>query len=172
MPVQSEQRVPSEQRAPSERVPSEQDGEQWVDSGPFRAHLRLLMAVGALTATEAATLAGVSPRMAGSLLHGRGGRPVRRIDPESARALIAVSAHQARSLRSRQVPAGESRARLRRLLADTGLPELADRLEVAPTVLVGLADGTASWCNGLLALRLVVALRAGAARTTGVGVAA
>lgn len=164
MAVKTEQRVTSGQVVRAE---------QWVDSGPFRAHLRLLMAVGALTATEAATLAGVSPRVADSLLHGRGGRPLRRIDPESARALIAVAPYQARSLRSRQVPAAESRARLQRLLADgTELPELADELEVAPTVLEGLADGSASWCNGLLALRLVVAIRAGSARTVRAGVAA
>lgn len=170
MAVKFEQRVAAEQGV---RAQQGVRAEQWVDSGPFRAHLRLLMAVGALTATEVATLAGVSPRMAGSLLHGRGGRPVRRIDPESARALIAVSAYQARALRSRQVPAAESRARLHRLLADgTELPELADELEVAPAVLEGLADGSASWCNGLLALRLVVAIRAGSARTVGAGVAA
>lgn len=170
MAAKSEQRVTAEPRVAAELAVQ---SEQWVDAGPFRAHLRLLMAVGALTATEVATLAGVSPRMVASLLHGRGGRPVRRIDPESARALIAVTAYQARSLRSRQVPAAESRARLRRLLAyGTALPGLADRLEVAPAVLEGLADGSASWCNGLLALRLVVAVRAGSARTTGAGVAA
>jgi len=147
--------------------------EQWVDAGPFRAHLRHLMAVGDLTATEVATLAGVSPRMTGSLLHGRGGRPLRRIDPDSARALITVTSHQARSLRSRQVPAGESCARLRRLMTDgVELDDLADRLEVAPAVLNGLADGSASWCTGLLALRLVVAVRAWSDRTAQAGIAA
>jgi hypothetical protein len=181
MPVHPDQRVPSAQRPCEQRPPAEQPvppaarshGEPWVDAGPFRAHLRLLMAVGALTVTEVATLAGVSPRMAGTLLHGRGGRAVRRIDPESARALLAVTALQARSLRSRQVPAAESQARLGRLLASgAGLPGLADQLEVAPAVLEGLADGSSSWCNGLLALRLVVALRAGSARSTAAGVAA
>jgi len=141
----------------------------WVDARPFRAHLHHLMATGDLTAAEVATLAGVSPRLTVALLHGRAGRALRRVSPASARALLSVTAYQARTLRSRQVPAQEPRTWLHRLLADgAGLDELAAALEVEPSVLAGLADGSRTWCNGLLAVRLVTALRASSARAASV----
>jgi hypothetical protein len=139
-------------------------GSLWVEAGPFRAHLRHVMAVGNLTATEVATLAGVSPRMATSLLSGRGGRPVRRISPDSARALLRVSAADARALRDRQVPAAESRLRLRRLLGRGGdAVALADQLGATTETLGTLAAETTGWCSALLALRLLTLVRASAA---------
>ena len=137
----------------------------WVDARPFRAHLHHLMATGDLSAAEVATLAGVSPRLTDALLHGRAGRALRRVSPASARALLTVTAYQARTLRSRQVPAEEPRGWLHRLLEDgAALEELAATLEVDASVLAGLADGSRTWCNGLLAVRLVTALRAFSAR--------
>jgi plasmid maintenance system antidote protein VapI len=136
----------------------------WVEAGPFRAHLRHVMAVGDLTATEVATLAGVSPRMATSLLTGRGGRPVRRISPDTARSLLRVTAADARALRTRQVPAEESRLRLRRLLVrGTDPVDLADQLGVTAQAVAALASGTGGWCGALLALRLLALARAVAA---------
>lgn len=132
----------------------------WVDAGPFRAHLRHLMEVGGLSATEVAVLAAVPPRMATSLAEGRGGRPLRRIRPEYARALLLVGATHVRSLRERQVPAAESRLRLRRLLARAGCPSaLAQQLGVPSWSLEELAEETAAWCSALLALRLLTACR-------------
>ncbi|GAA1852671.1 hypothetical protein ACFFOM_16055 [Microlunatus capsulatus] len=132
----------------------------WVEAGPFRAHLRHLMDVGGLSTTEVAVLAGVPPRMATSLLGGRAGRPVRRISAENARALIRVGAADVRSLRTRQVPATESRARLRRLLARHGGPAaLAEELGVAASALAELARPGTAWCSALLALRLLTASR-------------
>jgi transcriptional regulator with XRE-family HTH domain len=133
----------------------------WVEAGPFRAHLRHVMAVGDLSATEVATLAGVSPRMAASLLTGRGGRPVRRISPDTARSLLRVTAADARAVRTRQVPAEESRLRVRRLLLRG--TDLADRLGVTAEAVATLASGTSGWCSALLALRLLALARAATA---------
>ena len=144
----------------------------WVEAQPFRAHLRLLMATGSLTATEIATLAGVSSRLATALVEGRGGRPVRRISRECASALLLVSPGHARELRSRQVPAAESRVRLRSLLREGfSVAELADQLGVTAPALQSLLDGSARWCSGLLAVRLVAASRRWAPRGTPLEVA-
>jgi len=133
----------------------------WVEAGPFRAHLQHLMAVGDLTAGEVATLTGVSPRLATSLAEGRHGRPVRRISPDAARALLRVSAADARAVRLRQVPAAEFRVRLRRLRRrGWELDRLAAHLGVTTEVLADLAAETTSWCSALLAVRLVTLSRA------------
>ena len=131
----------------------------WVEAGPFRAHLRHLMDVGGLSVTEVAVLAGVPPRMATSLIRGRAGRPVRRISPENARALLWVKAGDVRALRTRQVPAAESRLRLRRLLARQGLLDLAEELGVAASSLEELADEDAAWCSARMALKLLTTSR-------------
>ena len=133
--------------------------ELWVEAGPFRAHLQHLMDVGGLTSTEVAVLAGVPPRMASSLLRGRAGRPVRRISGENARALLRVGTTDVRALRTRQVPAGESRVRLRRLLARHGVLELAEELGVAASSLQELADDRTGWCSAQLALKLLTTSR-------------
>jgi hypothetical protein len=138
-------------------------GSLWVEAGPFRAHLRHVMAVGDLTVAEVATLTGVSPRMATSLISGRGGRSVRRISPDSARALLRVTAADAKALRHRQVPAAESRLRLRRLLGGGTDPvALAVRLGVTTEILGTLAAESTGWCSALLALRLLALVRASA----------
>lgn len=89
----------------------------WVDATPFRAHLRFLMGVGSLTAADVATLAGMSATAAAHLLNGRDGRVVRRISPETARRLIAVTATDVRGLQWRLVPTDRARSHLRRLRA-------------------------------------------------------
>jgi len=132
----------------------------WVEAGPFRAHLRHLMDVGGLSATEVAVLAGVPPRMATSLVRGRSGRPVRRISPEHARALLRVAGTDVRSLRTRLVPAAESRRRLRRLLSRRGgSAALAEELGVSASSLDELSRPGTRWCSALLALRLLTASR-------------
>lgn len=135
------------------------DSVLWVDAGPFRAHLRHLMEVGGLTVAEVAVLAGVPPRMATSLVHGRAGRPVRRISPDNARVLLRVTAGAVRDLRARQVPAEESRLRLRRMLAREELLGLADELGVAAAALQELADDGSAWCSARLALKLLTRSR-------------
>jgi hypothetical protein len=119
------------------------------------------MAVGDLTPTEVATLAGVSPRMAMSLLIGRSGRPVRRISPDTARSLLGVTAGDVRALRTRQVPAADSRLRLGRMLArGADSASLAEQLGVTAEAVSSLADATTGGCSALLALRLLALTRA------------
>jgi hypothetical protein len=79
---------------------------QWVDARPFRAQLHYLMASGSLTVDDVAAVAGISARVAERLLHGRDGRPLRRISPDTARRLIQISHQHVRALRRIMVPAG------------------------------------------------------------------
>ena len=78
-------------------VPDEH--QYWVDAAPFRAQLRYLMASASLSAGEVAAAAGISARLAERLLHGRNGRALRRISPETGRRLIRVSVEKIRQRR-------------------------------------------------------------------------
>jgi hypothetical protein len=71
----------------------------WVDAAPFRAQLRYLMASASLSAEEVAAAAGISARLAHRLLHGRNGRPLRRVSPDTGRRLIQLSVAQIRPRR-------------------------------------------------------------------------
>ena len=75
------------------------DGEYWVDAAPFRAQLRYLMASASSSAEEVAAAAGISARLADRLLHGRNGRALRRISPETGRRLLRLSVKAIRSHR-------------------------------------------------------------------------
>jgi len=132
----------------------------WVDAGPFRAHLRYLMASGSLSVDDVAAVAGISARMADRLLHGRNGRPLRRISPDTARRLLQISDQQVQALRRIMVPAAPARLQLRRLHRG-GWDNLAiaERLRVAAPELVELASGADS-CSLLLTVRLTAAARA------------
>lgn len=127
----------------------------WVDAAPFRAHLRHLMAVSSLSSSAVALLAGLSPAFAFRLLHGRGGRPLRRISPETARQLLRITTAEARAVRSRSVPAASTQQHLRRLL-EHGYPaeELAERLDVPPSAVEALLTAQVQVCPQLLALRV------------------
>ena len=72
------------------------DSQYWVDAAPFRAQLRYLMASACLSADEVAAAVGISARLADRLLHGRNGRPLRRVSPETGRRLLEVSVEQIR----------------------------------------------------------------------------
>jgi hypothetical protein len=134
--------------------------DQWVDAGPFRAQLRFLMASGSLTVDDVAAVAGISARLADRLLHGRDGRPLRRISPDTARRLIQISDQQVRALPRIMVPASPARLQLRRLRrAGLGDSAIAERLSVAVPELAELASGTDT-CSLLLTIRLTAAARA------------
>jgi hypothetical protein len=135
-------------------------GDHWVDATPFRAQLRFLMASGSLTVDDVAAVAGISVRLADRLLHGRDGRPVRRISPDTARRLIQVSGEHVQALRRTMVPAAPARLQLRRLHR-AGLENLviAERVRIAVPELVELASG-ADTCSLLLTVRLTAAARA------------
>src|SRR5688572_15836855 len=139
---------------------SDDVGDQWVDARPFRAQLRYLMASGSLSVDDVAAVAGISARLADRLLHGRDGRPLRRISPDTARRLIQISDQQVQALRRVMVPAAPARLQLRRLYR-AGLedPAIADRVRVAVPELVELASG-ADACSMLLTVRLTAAARA------------
>ena len=134
--------------------------DQWVDAGPFRAQLRYLMASGSLSVDDVAAVAGISTRLADRLLHGRNGRQLRRISPDTARRLIQVSDQQVQALRRIMVPAAPARLHLRRLYrAGWENLAIAQRVRVAAPELIDLAAGSDS-CSLLLAIRLTAAVRA------------
>ena len=135
-------------------------GDHWVDAGPFRAQLRYLMASGALSVEDVAAVAGISARLADRLLHGRDGRPLRRISPDTARRLIQISDQQVQALRRIMVPAAPARMQLHRLHR-AGLADLAiaERVRTAVPELVELTAG-ADTCSLLLTVRLTAAARA------------
>ena len=134
--------------------------DRWVDAGPFRAQLRYLMASGSLTVEDVAALAGISARLADRLLHGRDGRQLRRISPDTARRLIQISNQHVQALRRIVVPAAPARLQLRRLYR-AGWDDLAiaRRVRVAVPELVELARGSDT-CSLLLTVRLTAAARA------------
>ncbi len=131
----------------------------WVDAAPFRAHLRFLTGVGLLSTEDVATLAGISASAADHLLHGRAGRPVRRISPEVARRLLAISATDVRSLRWRLGPAEKAQLLLAELSrAGHSDAQIADEARVSATELAELA-GSPSHCSVLLIIRLTTLAR-------------
>ena len=137
-----------------------EETDRWVDAGPFRAQLRYLMASGSLTLDDVAAVAGISSRLADRLLHGRNGRPLRRISPETARRLIQVSDQHLQALRRIMVPAAPARLQLRRLYrAGWDDHAIAKRVRVAIPELAALAAG-AETCALLLTVRLTAAARA------------
>jgi hypothetical protein len=134
--------------------------DQWVDAGPFRAQLRYLMASGSLSVDDVAAVAGISARLADRLLHGRNGRPLRRISPDSARRLIQISDQHVQALRRIMVPAAPARLQLRRLYrAGWENLAIAQRVRVPAPDLVELAAG-AETCSLLLTIRLTATARA------------
>jgi hypothetical protein len=130
------------------------DNGTWVEAAPFRAHLRHLMWLSGLSASTTAVLAGISPGLAHLLLHGRRGRPLRRINPDSARKLLRVTAADARAVRLRNVPAQATAHHLRRLVgAGWSDGELAELLRLPPARVRSLIiDGSGS-CTQLTALQ-------------------
>ena len=132
----------------------------WVDAAPFRAQLRHLMAVGGLGSADVATLAGISPGLAGRLLHGHRGRPLRRISPDTAHRLIQLTGPSVRSLSYIVVPTGMARLQLRRLQRmDWTLSTIADRIGVTTVELDDLVGG-AETCTARLTVRLTALARA------------
>jgi hypothetical protein len=138
----------------------ERPGDHWVDAGPFRAQLRYLMASGSLSVDDVAAIAGISSRLADRLLHGRNGRPLRRISSDTARRLIQVSDQHVQALRRIMVPAAQASLHLHRLYrAGWENLAIAQRVRVAAPELVELAAG-ADTCSLLLTVRLAAAARA------------
>jgi len=107
----------------------------FVDADPVRAHIHRLRAAGIGT-DRIAALAGISPSQVRALIYPTraGGLPTRRVRPETARRLLAVTAGDGNRAARSLVPATGSRRRLQALTA-TGwtLPQLGDRLARTPS---------------------------------------
>lgn len=126
----------------------------WVQAAPFRAHLRHLMTAGQMSSSTVAILAGISPRCAYRLLHGRGGRPLKRISPESARKLLLVTTAEARAVRVRPVPAHTTVQHLGWLrAAGWSDGDLAVMLGVGQGTVASLISEGHGSCTQLMALR-------------------
>ena len=127
---------------------------RWVDAAPFRAHLKQLMAVGALDVTEVAVVLGLPTRAVRHLLEGRTGRVQRRISPQTARRLLHVRTADVGGLRWCLTPAPAARTALLRLRTEGWSAE-----EVATATGFPIAElaslGQLPHCNRLLAVRLV-----------------
>ena len=132
----------------------------WVDAAPFRAQLRHQMATFALQSDDVAAAAGIPARLAEHLLHGRNGRVVRRISPDTARRLLCMSDDQLAFLGRLRVPSGPARLQLHRLRR-SGWDDfaIAERVGVSAPELERLASA-ATTCTQLLTLRLTAAAQA------------
>jgi hypothetical protein len=141
---------------------------EWVDAGPFRAHLRYLMAVGGMTAPEVALLAGVPPTFADHLLYGRRGRGMRRISPQQARRLLRITAADVGFAAHRPVPAVLARPPARRLKAAGWTVEDLGRLLNLPAGdAARLLDGRMHTCSQRVSLRAAAAAAALGPGSTG-----
>lgn len=130
----------------------------WVDASPFRAHLRHLMGSANLTAVEVALLAGLTPRFAASLLGGRRGRVVRRINPQQASRLLLLTPDDVSRAARREVLAGLARRPARRLqAAGWELDEVASQLGLSCSDLTRLLEGRMRVCPQLVAVRATAA---------------
>lgn len=130
----------------------------WVDASPFRAHLRHLMGSANLSAVEVALLAGLTPRFAVSLLGGRRGRVVRRINPEQASRLLRLTPADVSLVARREVLAGLARRPARRLrAAGWELEEVASILGLSCSDLTRLLEGRMRACPQLVAVRATAA---------------
>ena len=81
------------------------DPDRWVDAAPFRAHLTHLCAASGLTWPGVALHAGLTLRHADALLHGREGRPARRLPRPAAQRLWQVEVGDLLVLRRTLLPA-------------------------------------------------------------------
>ncbi|MVA77353.1 hypothetical protein GC722_15180 [Auraticoccus sp. F435] len=124
----------------------------WVLAAPFRAHLRHVASATGLPWRALALAAGVEPALVRALLHGRAGRPLKRLHPESAARLLRLGTDTAAQL-SQQVAAGPVHALLRDLVAEgAGEAELAAWLQLPRAQVRALADGSATSCTARTAL--------------------
>ncbi len=121
------------------------------------------MTAGDLTVEMAAALTGVPVRAARHLVHGRGGRPLRRISPEMGRRLLRITTLDARRVGSRVVRAEATRDRLLALTASRGATELLAELGVTEDQARAVLDGT-QVCPQLVALKVAAAYAVATAR--------
>lgn len=124
----------------------------WVLAAPFRAHVRHLLATTGLPWRALAVQAGVEPTLVRALLQGRGGRPMKRLHPESAQRLLTLTPDGLQRLARTHVPVGEVPSVLRALVS-AGLAEqrLARWLRLPAHELEALCTGSVLYCTALTA---------------------
>ncbi|HYP46733.1 MAG TPA: hypothetical protein VEQ66_16225 [Propionibacteriaceae bacterium] len=146
--------APTPRVEPKREADSSQRGDEWVEATPFRALLIHLMAAGDLSSGAAAELVGISPRLAHRLVHGRGGRALRRIDPHTARKLLRVTTADARAARRLHVAAEPTVQHLHELqAAGWSEADLTGLLGLDRHELDDLLVGNRRSCTQLIALR-------------------
>lgn len=91
---------------------------RWVTAAPFRAHLRHLLDETGLPWRVVAGEAGLPDRVVRSLLHGRAGRPLRRIAPHYARRLLRLDASHLSAALRELTPVTAAHAAAHRLLGN------------------------------------------------------
>lgn len=131
--------------------------QRWIDARPFRAHLLHLSECTGFDWQTVALVAKIPPTVADRLLHGRAGRPVRRINPDMAWRLYEITPHHLQKVRERRVPAGHTRTLLTQLL-DHGWPlaDIASLLEVPADTVTAVVERQTRRIPKLLALRTQV----------------
>jgi hypothetical protein len=141
-----------------QQVPGQASG-GWVEAAPFRAWVWYLMSGGRVGTADIAALAGISPCVLDHLLHGRRGRPMRRISPATASALLLVTAPQVADLVHGRAPASLLRRQLVRLRR-AGCSESAIQraAQLGPEELASLARSEAA-CPLLVLVRLSALVR-------------
>ena len=136
----------------------------WLDAAPFRAHVRHAVAEAGIPWPAFAIESGVPLPAVRSLLFGRGGRPVGRIEPRIAARLFSIGAAELAGLRRTHVAATGTAQRLRELLV-TGVDPLALArwCAISPGELARLVDGDDWSCSRLTECLSLAAERMAAA---------
>lgn len=124
--------------------------DQWVDAAPFRAHVRHAVSVADVPWQVLAVVSGVPLPAVRSLLFGRSGRPLPRIEPRLATRLLRVSGTHLQALSTLRVGAHDTSELLRdALVAGVEPLRLARWCRLTPTELALLVDGEATACSRL-----------------------
>lgn len=140
-------------------APPRKDAEFWVSAAPFRSHLRHLCNETGLPWPVVALSAGLSVRHANALLHGREGRPVRRLPRPIALRLWCITAADLATLRRTRYPADVTGRRINVLLnAGFGFGRLAAELRWSPVRLANLLDDPSGSVTAEDALRVLALL--------------
>lgn len=130
----------------------------WVDAAPFRAHIRQLIELTDLPWRALAVVAGVNSELVEHLLFGRDGRPVRRLHPASARALLRLHATDLGALSASRVRAAITTRQVRWLLSHgTSAAALAAFVQVPVGVIDALSRGEHRTCTRLTAVLVAAA---------------
>lgn len=136
-------------------TPTPTPASDWVQAAPFRAHVRHVCEASGHPWPVVAMRAGVSLALTDHLLHGRSGRPLRRIARDSAARLLSVTPEVAARVASESVPAEVSQ-RLAAVLAARSLTpdEVADAAGLERTAVRALHHRPPAYVPRLTELRL------------------